>query len=633
MKQFRRALQCTGSALVAAGMFGLVGCWPRSPVEQQPLAVVRTSPELGTAAAPLMLNDSITVYFTAPVNPLSVTSDVVRVLDADGHAVPGRLRTGGSWITFEPDPPLRADLADGSFRAGSAYRLTLVGFPRPDGLRSVDGARLQTWSTTFRTADAAESRALGLPAPLRPVTGSELPFLMIPAGDFQPLPADAPRLYLHFSLPILPIGLRSEAVEVAVLRRANPVRLEPQGIRIAPVTAGIDRRPGCTLEVDLGSVPRVRGSGEPITLRPEDIVTVDLVEGAHAVRDYAGRSVQIPPVPGGSLWRVVPGAAVALQDWTGGRQAAYLADEPLHLQPGFESTGGIGDGIRPRVRVEAGDGTLGVFRPTRDTVLRPGRPFDRGDGKQVQSHGATFPFLYIDVPEGVTVTVPADVGQIHLLACGGIRIAGTIAIHTPAVDFLPATAESPAETLLANSNFALLAAGDVHVPGRIVAGTPVREGTSVLTLIAGGRIELARKAQPVPPFSILATEHVDSRAGALDWQCLRMIARMSYGVPPGAACNAVGHTPWIALPPDSVGGAVRLEGMRGNVRVSYQLAPPDPVLATEPDSDRQRWCRPRAIEDNQSIVATAGSFVRFQLQAEVQPGIAAAIGRIRLLAQ
>jgi hypothetical protein len=73
--------------------------------------------------------------------------------------------------------------------------------------------------------------------------------------------------------------------------------------------------------------------------------------------------------------------------------------------------------------------------------------------------------------------------------------------------------------------------------------------------------------------------------------------------------------------------------MRGNVRVSYQLAPPDPVLATEPDSDRQRWCRPRAIEDNQSIVATAGSFVRFQLQAEVQPGIAAAIGRIRLLAQ
>jgi hypothetical protein len=621
------------TALAAAVMLCLTGCWPRTPVAPKSLTIVRTSPDLGASASPLLLNDAITVYLGAPVNPLSVTTDTVRVLDAEGHAVPGRLRTGSSWITFEPDPPRRPDLMDGSFHPGSEYRLSLLGYPRLDGVRGADGAMLQSWSTLFRTADAAEARALGLPAPLRPLTGSELPFLLIPAADFQPLPADAPRLLLHFSLPILPVGLHSDAVEVCVLRRASPIRLEPQGIRIAPTNAGIDRYPGCTLELDLGSVPKVRGSGEPLALRPEDIVTVDLAEGVHAVRDYAGRCVQIPPVPGGFLWRVVPGAAVALQDWVGGRAAAYLADEPQHLHPGFESTEGVGDGIRPRVRVEAGNGSLGVFRPTRDTVLRPGQPFDRGDGTVVTSLGAVFPFLWVDVPEGVTVSVPADAGQVLVLSCGGIRIAGTIAIQTPSTGLLPGTAASPAMTLLANSSFALLAAGDVHLTGRITTGTAVSDGTSALTLIAGGRIELARRAQPVPPFSILATEQIDSRAGALDWQCLRVIARMTYGLAPGSGFSVAGHTPWVALPSDRDGGIVRLEGVRGNLRVGYQVAPPDPVRSTEPDGDRQRWWRPRLIEDGQSVAAPAGSFVRFQLQAEVEAGVTPSIGRIRLFAQ
>jgi hypothetical protein len=104
-------------------------------------------------------------------------------------------------------------------------------------------------------------------------------------------------------------------------------------------------------------------------------------------------------------------------------------------------------------------------------------------------------------------------------------------------------------------------------------------------------------------------------------------------VAPGASFSVVGHTPWVALPPDRDGGTVRIDGPRGSLRIGYPVAPPDPVRTGEPDSDRQRWCRPRAIEDGQSITAPADSFVRFQLQAEVQSGVTPAVGRIRLFAQ
>ena len=54
-------------------------------------------------------------------------------------------------------------------------------------------------------------------------------------------------------------------------------------------------------------------------------------------------------------------------------------------------------------------------RPQADITLRPGVPFDRGDGVLVQSVGADFPFLAIDIPAGVRVRVESSV-PVQLLA-------------------------------------------------------------------------------------------------------------------------------------------------------------------------------------------------------------------------
>ena len=45
-------------------------------------------------------------------------------------------------MTYSPDPPLQPSLDDGSFQPGATYQLHIAGNPRPDGVRSADGARL-----------------------------------------------------------------------------------------------------------------------------------------------------------------------------------------------------------------------------------------------------------------------------------------------------------------------------------------------------------------------------------------------------------------------------------------------------------------------------------------------------------
>src|SRR5262249_56075960 len=109
-----------GLVLVTGAMSG---CWQHPNPGTRSLSVVRVSPDVGNAAAPLLLNDAITVFFSAPVDALSVTRDTVAVLDAEGNTVPGRLRVGGAWGTFEPRSPLTAALEDGSVRPGLGDRL------------------------------------------------------------------------------------------------------------------------------------------------------------------------------------------------------------------------------------------------------------------------------------------------------------------------------------------------------------------------------------------------------------------------------------------------------------------------------------------------------------------------------
>src|SRR5262245_935483 len=250
------------------------GCWQHPSPGTRTLSVVRVSPDIGNVAAPLLLNDAITVFFSAPVDALSVTRDTVAVLDAEGNAVPGRLRVGGTWVTFEPRAPLTMALEDGSFRPGREYRLVVAGFPRIDCVRGTDGSRLAAGvQRAFRTA-TRDAVPAGLPAPLRPVADPSVPFLVDIPGTGT-LPADNAPLRLRFSLPVLPASLGPDAFHVQLMRmrmsanRPEMTELVPRDVR----ALGIDDFHCCTIELDLGTRQTDRGAA-PVQLAPDDLVFV-----------------------------------------------------------------------------------------------------------------------------------------------------------------------------------------------------------------------------------------------------------------------------------------------------------------------------------------------------------------------
>src|SRR5262249_30231748 len=137
---------------------------------------------------------------------------------------------------------------------------------------------------------------------------------------------------------------------------------------------------------------------------------------------YADRELQAPGMP--IIFSVVQGAAAVVLEWP--QRDDNLLPAADVATPGFEYVHGV---FRPLVRVEAGDGSLGVFRPTRHPTLEPGQPFARGDGTRVASRGSVFPFLAIDVPAGVTVTIDARRAPVQLLALARVQVMGRIAIE------------------------------------------------------------------------------------------------------------------------------------------------------------------------------------------------------------
>lgn len=598
----RAALRTPALALVA---LVTPACW-RSPPRSEPFEVVRTSPSLGADDAPLLLNDSVTVYFSDLVQPLSVTEDSVTVVDEAGRHVPGSLRVGANWVTFEPEPPLAADLGDGSFRPGATYRLFLAGSPRPDAVRAADGRRLLAPSTWWiRIADDAQ-RPAGLSSLLRP-PATDLPFLLRTPEVPQLLPVDAPRLRLHFTLPVLPTSVSPDAVTIRLLR--NLAVLRPRGMRV--VTSRLDQFPGSTLEIDLGSLPPLLDGGN-VALRAGDYLSIELNQGPAPLTDYAGT----PVLPGmAQWWSVVEGSRLALAEWPSGERA-YVGDDPL--LPGFEVRAGV---IRPRVRVEAGDGSLGVFRPEQDTRLCPGEAFDRGDGRIVRSHGADFPFTAIDVPAGVTVTIDATAGPVRLLACGSVRIGGTLQLIDRPVPLRVRRFETPATDFLTEASIAVLAAGDVHVTGAIRTVQKTPSDGSPLTLLCAGRMYLHGE---LPFHTLLAIEAPADGGvaivGARGQAIVAPPAVFTPGVAPGADIWVRGYTPWRQLPPDRDGGTVRLVEAAPGIAAAWQGAPADPLVPGEPDRRVGRHSQPQPVLDRDPIVTGPGGFVRFELVARVLHG-------------
>jgi hypothetical protein len=589
------------------------GCKPATRASTT-FRVERTSPDLSAGAEPVLLNDALTIYFSAALRPLSVTPGSVRLVDEQGHQVPGALRVGERWVTFVPEPPLAPELDDGSYRPGARYRLVVAGYPRPDALRAADGAWLEAPAAFDVRIASLSARPAGLPAPLRPPP-SDLPFALPSPTVPLPLAADAPRLRLHFTLPVLPPTVTVDAFEVVLLRSPLEV-LRPRSVRLTSSRA--DAHPGCVVEIDLGSTPRRLADDAPLRLVPGDWISV-APRPDGGLTDLAGRPPFCAAPP---CWHVVEGATVPLAEWTASDALMIVDDGVL---PGFESRGGW---LRPRVRVEAGDGSLGVFRPQVDTVLRPGTPFDRGDGTIVLGRGASFPFLAVDIPPGVVVRIDATAGPVEITSCGAIRMAGELVVDAPPASLPPGRFQvQPVRELVVAAPVALVAAGPIDASGVIRAAHEVPADGTALLLASATRLWLRGT---LPFQTMLVVESAGGAQGLIEGargQSRVYAASFTPGVAPRADFVAVGATTWRQLPFGASGAVVRLEEVEGSFALAWQTAFEDAVVPGRPDLARLgRW---QPVHDGDPVPAGDGAFVRFEVRARVRDD--GAVPRLREL--
>lgn len=597
----------------------LGGCWQQAE-SSEPLRVDRTSPALGDPQQPVLLNDALTVYFSGDLRKMTVTEDSVTLLDEQGHTVPGSLEVGSNWVSFLPDPPLTGDLSDGSFRPGAHYRLQLAGQPRPDSIRGADGRWLDA-AVTFDVFVAERHQApANLPSILRP-TASELPFVVRRSEVPLYVAADDPRLLLHFTQPVLPSTVNADAFQVQVLGASAEIR--PRSVRV--LTSPLDEHPGSTVELDLGALPKL-ADGSTRALAEGDWISVAVRAGS-TITDYSGQR----PLPAtASYWSVVEGRSLPICEWPG--DDVGYTDEG-GLAPGFEVAGAS---IRPRVRVEAGNGALGAFRPQSDLTLRPGEPFDCGDGQLRVSTGSVFAFSQIDIPAGVTVTIDAQGAPVHLCATGGVRIAGDVRLLGPTVA-LPTGrfGTQPVAELVELAPVSMVAAGDVQIEGQVTTDTEVESGRSALLLASAATLRL-RGSLPFQTMLVVEARsgEAGSRIDGARGQSRVYPATFTPGLAPGSDFEVVGLLPWKQIPNHRDSGTLHLGNQSRGLQVEWQPTPADPIRGESPDTSAGRMGRWQSARDRDVLVVGAGAFLRIRLSTRVRSSEPLpAIDRVRLVEQ
>lgn len=593
----------------------LTGCGMETAPSSLPFRVTQVEPTLGDEGAgsePVYLNQEIRIRFSLRIDPLSVTENTVRITDEDGQLVKGALRRQAFSVTFEPVAPLEPTLADGSFKPGARYCLEVAGFPRAGAVRSSDGEVLEQGVVRwFDVVPADQDPSPLLHAPSSPV-GFALEEGMLKMAE------DSRTLTLYFHEPPMPTTATPRAFKL-YRQRSEGGQLDfesfsPKSVKLLRLPHSNPALPSWLVELELDRVPG-------------GYLCVELVADPKvALRDYRGALPQrvlsqgrgaprLAPVVGEPLLvEVFPGGRVPLirQDFS--KRVSFRSD-PGAL--GFEVRGGR---ARPRVRAEAGTGCLGSFAPRTSTVLKPGLPFDRGDGQLVVAPGPVFDFLDVDIPADVTVRLVHG-GPVQIRACGNITIDGELVLEgTPPGVTLPGS-DVPASQILEAAGVALIAAGEIVVRGRIEgpgASDEARTGSSPLTLLSGGDLWLL--GGRVPTGITLATEpgrrvHGEAGSGANPVPA----APMKSELPPGVTLRAAAATEWFRLPFTHYRRIeIELEDVRGDLRVQVQVASAD---ASDPERpSRDALPAPVPLPLKESLSVPPGGFVRFHFEATVHSG-------------
>jgi len=292
------------------------------------------------------LNEELLFFFSDDLDPASVTSDSLRILDERGQPVDGERLVRGNALSFLPDLPRASDLSDGGLRPGSSYHVILGGFPRLDGIRSERGTLLSAClRLDFRTADVGGTSPLFLD----PFVG---PFLFWPRGA-RTYPVELPdgRLILEYGEALDPSSVprarfelshyppgSSEPVPIPVQARLienhrshAALLLEPIGpagaVESLPPDRYYLRMPGRTFSS--GALPSLRtlggravepgwGYGVLELLVPRKRVEVDFADWSERYTELAGGC------DGTAIWRGGEGLGIRFPKAAGTGEAGEV---------------------------------------------------------------------------------------------------------------------------------------------------------------------------------------------------------------------------------------------------------------------------------------------------------------------
>ncbi len=448
----------------------LGGCDP-SPAS---LDVLRLTAFAQDGDEGVFLNETLVFHFSGELDRSSVTRETVRISAPDGTPAAGELRVVGTQLHFLPDLPRAPGLFDGGLLPDAEYRVELLGFPLPDGLRGKGGEPL---SACHRFRFATVARPLS-DQPVFDAWSEEIPILRVVDTALGPLDP----ILLEVAQPLDPRTIRGD--DFALLSTAGGgaggerLRLRAKLIENERDRARIELR---ALGERGSSALRVLPDGDYYLKLAEEHAA--FAEGASRPRNFAG----VPVEPRWSVALSVHGVRVVVN-------TIVPEEKPFAFDD---------DEYRSPQRVPGADGTADwcdtIWSPKGSVSLRyPAAAGTGADGDVVLGARDVGPDVHaatLRLPQESFVELPPS-GLVVLRSQGAIDIEGELRRAAPPGDDPPMTfavGDTLSEWLeRARADESpwtvLVAGGDIRVPGRLDFG-------GRLLLVAGGRIRISGSAR------------------------------------------------------------------------------------------------------------------------------------------
>jgi len=412
-------------ALVLLGTIALIPGCTRFESHGAP-ASFRLTHVRPSNAEGLFLNEELVFYFSEELEPTSVTSASLVIESERGVPARGRLEVGVDSIRFVPAPVLAPDLSDGGFLPGTRYRVTLAGFPRPEGLRSARGAVLeQTWTWTFDTVEVGRPRdSLVFEDRFQDRVG--ILRIFPSAGRQGAIVASRDAIHLACDKPLDPSTVLPEAFRlihiVQDVREPRPLEIRvqllenhPEPVQAPRPAAARDSGPqqawererrACVIEV----LPE-----QALVQEGEYILSVESRRGdvPFFLRDFSGNPVITDSSQG---WRIL------VRELAGDRGVGELREE-------FDSRR-----MRSAVAIPGYDGTAAWGETGRVTVRFPAAAGSGRDGKVVLSEREErddVQGVSLDLPEGAICRLRSTPGLAVLRCQGRMSVRGRLSRDVP----------------------------------------------------------------------------------------------------------------------------------------------------------------------------------------------------------